>query len=51
MTSPASLAGVYPVLPTPFDAAGQPDAQALRGLVRYLLEAGVDGITYPGVAQ
>jgi len=51
VTSPASLAGVYPVLPTPFDAAGQPDAQALRGLVRYLLEAGVDGITYPGVAS
>jgi 4-hydroxy-tetrahydrodipicolinate synthase len=39
------------VLPTPFDAAGQPDEKALRGLVRYLLEAGVDGITYPGVAS
>ncbi len=51
MTSAASLSGVYPVLPTPFDAAGQPDEKALRGLVRYLLEAGVDGITYPGVAS
>lgn len=51
MTSPASLSGVFPVLPTPFDAAGQPDEKALRGLVRYLLEAGVDGITYPGVAS
>lgn len=51
MTSPASLSGVFPVLPTPFDAAGQPDENLLRGLVRYLLEAGVDGITYPGVAS
>ncbi|QHE86914.1 dihydrodipicolinate synthase family protein [Hydrogenophaga sp. BPS33] len=51
MTSPASLSGVFPVLPTPFDAAGQADEKALRGLVRYLLEAGVDGITYPGVAS
>lgn len=51
VTSLASLSGVYPVLPTPFDAEGQPDAQALRVLVRYLLEAGVDGITYPGVAS
>ncbi len=51
MTSYPSLSGVYPVLPTPFDAAGQPEEQALRGLVRYLLESGVDGITYPGVAS
>lgn len=51
MTSPTALSGVFPVLPTPFDAAGAPDEKALRGLVRYLLEAGVDGITYPGVAS
>lgn len=51
MTFLVSLSGVYPVLPTPFDAEGQPDAQALRVLVRYLLEAGVNGITYPGVAS
>ncbi len=51
MTSSALLSGVYPVLPTPFDGAGQPDAPSLRVLVRYLLEAGVDGITYPGVAS
>ena len=46
-----SLAGVFPVLPTPFDDAGNPDAPALRRLVRYLLRCGVDGITYPGVAS
>ena len=47
----AALSGVFPVLPTPFDAAGQPDVAGLRRLVRYLLACGVDGITYPGVAS
>lgn len=47
----ASLGGVCPVLPTPFDEAGRPDAAALRRLVRYLIGCGVDGITYPGVAS
>lgn len=45
------IAGVFPVLPTPFDAAGAPDANGLRTLVRYLLTCGVDGLTYPGVAS
>jgi 4-hydroxy-tetrahydrodipicolinate synthase len=48
---PAAIAGVCPVLPTPFDDAGQPDLTSLRTLVRYLLKSGVDGITYPGVAS
>ena len=43
--------GVYPVLPTPFDAAKTPDTDALRTLVRYLIKSGVDGMTYPGVAS
>jgi hypothetical protein len=48
---PTPLSGVFPVLPTPFDAQGQPDLPGLRRLVRYLLACGVDGITYPGVAS
>lgn len=47
----SSAAGVYPVLPTPFDPQGVPDAGGLRTLVRYLLKCGVDGMTYPGVAS
>lgn len=47
----ATLAGVFPVLPTPFDPSGEPDPAGLRRLVRYLLACGVDGITYPGVAS
>jgi 4-hydroxy-tetrahydrodipicolinate synthase len=50
-TRPAALAGVFPVLPTPFDAEGRPDTASLRRLVRYLLACGVDGLTYPGVAS
>ena len=52
-TPPASrsIAGVFPVLPTPFDLALQPDIDSLRCLVRYLLCCGVDGMTFPGVAS
>lgn len=46
-----SIAGVFPVLPTPFDSQGQPDTESLRRLVHYVLLCGVDGITYPGVAS
>lgn len=45
------LTGVFPVLPTPFDAHGQPDLPSLRRLVQYLLDCGVDGMTFPGVAS
>ncbi|MFM0340001.1 dihydrodipicolinate synthase family protein [Paraburkholderia fungorum] len=45
------LVGVFPVLPTPFEENGNPDVASLRNLVRYLIKAGVDGITYPGVAS
>lgn len=46
-----TIEGVFPVLPTPFDLQGRPDVASLRRLVRYLIRAGVDGITYPGVAS
>ncbi|NML47231.1 dihydrodipicolinate synthase family protein [Ramlibacter sp. G-1-2-2] len=50
-SSSAPLTGVFPVLPTPFKPDGSPDVASLRNLARYLLAAGVDGITYPGVAS
>ena len=50
MTNPP-LAGVFPVLPTPFLADGSADVDSLRRLVEYLIACGVDGITYPGVAS
>jgi 4-hydroxy-tetrahydrodipicolinate synthase len=45
------LSGVFPVILTPFDASGSPDAASLVRLVRYLLDCGVDGLTFPGVAS
>ena len=51
MAVSSSLAGVFPVLPTPFDAEGRLDAPSLRKLVDYLIRCGVDGVTYPGVAS
>lgn len=47
----SQASGVYPVLPTPFDAQKKPDIAGLRALVRYLVLCGVDGMTYPGVAS
>ena len=41
-----AITGVFPVLPTPFDKALQPDIASLRCLVRYLLCCGVDGMTF-----
>jgi 4-hydroxy-tetrahydrodipicolinate synthase len=45
------LSGIFPVLPTPFDASGAPDEPSLRRLVRYVVASGCDGATYPGVAS
>jgi 4-hydroxy-tetrahydrodipicolinate synthase len=49
MTS--SLKGVFPVLPTPFTAADIIDLEGLDRLVSFALEAGADGIVYPGMAS
>jgi 4-hydroxy-tetrahydrodipicolinate synthase len=48
---PAALRGVFPVLATPFNADLSPDEPGLRAIARYAIEAGVDGIVYPGVAS
>lgn len=46
-----SLAGVFPVLPTPFTPDGPPDVPAFLGLADFALEAGVDGVVFPGMAS
>jgi 4-hydroxy-tetrahydrodipicolinate synthase len=45
------LAGVFPVLATPFLPDGRPDEAGLVAIARYVLGAGADGIVYPGVAS
>jgi 4-hydroxy-tetrahydrodipicolinate synthase len=46
-----AVAGVWPVLPTPFSPAGAPDEAGLAAVTSYALRAGVDGVVYPGVAS
>ena len=42
--------GILPVLPTPFADDGV-DLDAMRRLVRFALEGGVDGVVFPGFAS
>lgn len=49
MTS--ALVGILPVLPTPFTSEGAVDASAMRRLVRFALDCGVDGVVFPGFAS
>ena len=39
-----AMRGVYPILVTPFDAAGRIDEESVGRLVEFNLEAGVDGL-------
>lgn len=45
------LNGVFPVLATPFNEDGSPSEADLMAIVDYAVAAGVDGVTYPGVAS
>ena len=51
MTDTDPLAGVFPVLATPFSADGRPDEAGLVAVTRYAIDAGCDGVVYPGVAS
>mgnify|MGYP001163560297 FL=1 len=42
--TPAKITGLVPILQTPFDSTGLIDTEALRRVVDYNIEAGVDGL-------
>jgi len=46
-----TIRGVFPVLPTPFAPDGAPDRAAFLRLAEFALEAGVDGVVFPGMAS
>lgn len=46
-----TLAGAFPVLPTPFKDDGQIDTADFFSVIDFVLESGVDGVVYPGVAS
>jgi 4-hydroxy-tetrahydrodipicolinate synthase len=45
------LAGVFPVVPTPFTDDGAIDEAAFLRLVDFVIESGADGCVYPGMAS
>ncbi|RVV99461.1 dihydrodipicolinate synthase family protein [Mesobaculum littorinae] len=45
------LEGVLPIIPTPFDSAGQVDQAALRKLAEHAVATGAAALVYPGVAS
>lgn len=51
MTVVGALAGVFPVLCTPFDERGALDLASLDRLIDWTLERGVDGVTLGGIAS
>ena len=49
-TAASGIAGLVPIVATPFDAEGRLDEDSLRREVEFLVRAGVDGVTVFGVA-
>lgn len=46
-----SLSGVFPIVATAFREDGSPDEHDLRAIVDFILDAGADGLVFPGVAS
>ena len=45
------IAGVCPVLATPFEDSGVPDARGLARIAEFAIRCGADALVYPGVAS
>jgi 4-hydroxy-tetrahydrodipicolinate synthase len=45
------LAGILPVLPTPFTNSGEIDEAAMARITDFAIGAGVDGVVFPGFAS
>ncbi|MDQ4079070.1 MAG: dihydrodipicolinate synthase family protein [Chloroflexota bacterium] len=44
-----SLAGIYPIVPTPFDNSGRIDGKSIHRLVSFMADRGVQGLAILGV--
>ena len=44
-----TLAGIYPITPTPFDEQGRVDAASIETMTAFMMRAGVDGLAILGV--
>ena len=45
------LEGILPVLPTPFDDQGKVDLAAMEKVAQFCIDAGANGLVFPGVAS
>lgn len=51
MSHSSTLAGAFPVVPTPFDENGEIAMDCLRNVIEYLVGAGANGVVFPGLAS
>ncbi len=51
MTDSSRFSGVFSVLPTPFDPAGEVDHESLQRVIDLFIEGGVNGVTALGVTS
>src|SRR4051794_7703411 len=49
MSKPISFTGVYPILATPFNDDETPDLESFDGMIRFMGQVGVEGVTIMGV--
>ena len=47
----SKLSGVFPVLAMPFRVDLSADEEGLRAVTRYAIDAGADGVVFPGIAS
>jgi 4-hydroxy-tetrahydrodipicolinate synthase len=45
----STLAGIYPITPTPFDEQGRVDGDSIQTMTAFMLRCGVDGLAVLGV--
>jgi 4-hydroxy-tetrahydrodipicolinate synthase len=50
-TTRTPLAGVLPILHTPFDPAGEPDLESFRREIDFCIASGVDAVVFPSLAS
>jgi 4-hydroxy-tetrahydrodipicolinate synthase len=48
---PPQLAGVFPIVATPFHPDGSPATPDLERLIDFIVDCGADGLVFPGVAS
>lgn len=51
MSIAQTLSGTFPVIPTTFDSEGNIDLTSFVNVVNYIIDCGIDGVVFPGLAS